>query len=130
MEITTTSKEVQINYSNAPKRIIISYYGSFVGEVFGNCIVTLGRKNIIIEFQENPPRLLMSYTGKFAITGVSAYDKRDNTIYTNRVVKEDKWNLIIGDYANNTNKYPDYNQSIGYNFADKTLLAYKYNNKQ
>tara|TARA_R100000808_G_scaffold11696_1_gene29805 strand:- start:581 stop:1066 length:486 start_codon:yes stop_codon:yes gene_type:complete len=130
MEITTTSNEVHLNYSEAPKKMIISYSGSFVGEVFGDCIVRLSRKNIIIEFQEDPPSLLMSYTGKFAIISVSAYDKMDNTIYTNRVVKEDKWNLIVGDYANNTNKYPDYNQSIGYNFVDKTLLAYKHNNEQ
>ena len=130
MELITTPNEVELNYTDAPKKMIIKYYGSFIGEVFGNCIVTLGRKNITIEFQEDPPSLLMSYTGKLSITGVNAYDKLDNAIYTNRIVKEDKWGLIMGNYIDNSNKYTDYNQSIGYNFVDKTLIAYKYNNKQ
>ena len=130
MELIITSNEIELNFSVVPDTMILEYHGSFVGEIFGDNIVTLNRKNIIINFQTKPPSLLMSYTGKLAITDVKTFDKQGFAIDTNRIVREDKWGIILGDYANNTNKYIDYNQSMGYNFVEKTLISYNNKNTQ
>ena len=130
MELILTQNEIEINYSDVPVRMILEYRGSFIGEVFGDSFVDLNRNRIILSFQGNPPNTIMSYRGDWTIGEIKAYNKEGGEIYITRKVKEDKWNLILSDYANNTNKYTDYNKSINYENVNKTLISYKYNNKQ
>ena len=130
MEFIITQNEIEINYSDIPVKIILDYRGSVIADVYGNSFVHLNRRKIMINFQEKPPSTIMSFRGDWIIMEIKAYDKDDAEIYVTRKVKEDKWNAISGNYANNTNKYTDYNKSIDYENINKTLISYRYNNKQ